>query len=280
MTGPQRRIDHLVHAVHDLDAAGDFYRRLGFRVGARNRHPWGTENRLIQFRTSFLELITLGRDRAIIPPHEPGRFSFGSFIRDYLREREGVAMLALDSPDARADAGRFAEAGIGAFAPFHFERKGRRPDGGETRVAFTLAFARDPGLPSAAFFVCQHHFPENFWDPAFQTHPNGATDIRAVTIASPEPEARSAFLSAFAGTRAGPFGTGVAVPLRNAARLIATAEGDGGGIVAFAVTLPDPARLAAELRPAATAHDIVDAGIVLRAQDAHGVDILLGPADG
>ena len=51
----------------------------------------------------------LGGHAADIPPHEPGRFSFGAFVRDYLREREGVAMLVLDSADARADASRFAE---------------------------------------------------------------------------------------------------------------------------------------------------------------------------
>jgi catechol 2,3-dioxygenase-like lactoylglutathione lyase family enzyme len=43
-----RRIDHIVAAVRDLDEAGDFYCRLGFQVGTRNEHPWGTENRLIQ----------------------------------------------------------------------------------------------------------------------------------------------------------------------------------------------------------------------------------------
>ena len=52
-----RGIDHLVLAVHDLDAAGDFYEKLGFRVGARNRHPWGTENRIVQFPHIFLELF-------------------------------------------------------------------------------------------------------------------------------------------------------------------------------------------------------------------------------
>ena len=41
-------IDHIVHAVRDLDAAGDFYRRLGFTVGARNIHPWGTHNRIVR----------------------------------------------------------------------------------------------------------------------------------------------------------------------------------------------------------------------------------------
>jgi catechol 2,3-dioxygenase-like lactoylglutathione lyase family enzyme len=35
-----RRIDHLVLAVRDLDAAADLYERVGSLVGARNRHPW------------------------------------------------------------------------------------------------------------------------------------------------------------------------------------------------------------------------------------------------
>ncbi|RYE71196.1 MAG: VOC family protein, partial [Hyphomicrobiales bacterium] len=52
-----RGLDHLVIGVADLDAAGAFYDDLGFRVGARNRHPWGTENRIVQFPGAFLELI-------------------------------------------------------------------------------------------------------------------------------------------------------------------------------------------------------------------------------
>jgi catechol 2,3-dioxygenase-like lactoylglutathione lyase family enzyme len=41
-------LDHVVHAVRDLDAAAELYRRLGFTVGARNRHAWGTHNHLVQ----------------------------------------------------------------------------------------------------------------------------------------------------------------------------------------------------------------------------------------
>jgi catechol 2,3-dioxygenase-like lactoylglutathione lyase family enzyme len=29
-------LDHIVHAVHDLDAAAEFYASAGFTVGARN----------------------------------------------------------------------------------------------------------------------------------------------------------------------------------------------------------------------------------------------------
>ena len=47
-------------AVHDLSKAADFYRALGFQVGARNRHPWGTENHVVQMPGSFVELIAIG----------------------------------------------------------------------------------------------------------------------------------------------------------------------------------------------------------------------------
>lgn len=195
-----RRIDHLVLAVHDLDAAGQVYEAMGFQVGGRNRHPWGTENRIIQFHSSFLELITLGED-ARITPHAPGVFSFGAFVRDYLAQREGLAMFVLDSDDAQADARAFASAGIGDYEPFFFERKGRRPDGAEAHVAFTLAFATDARLPDAAFFTCQQHFPDAFWTPAFQQHSNGASNVAAVTLGVEDPFAHTGFLTAFTGVQ-------------------------------------------------------------------------------
>jgi hypothetical protein len=273
MTEPRRRIDHLVHAVRDLDAAADLYRRLGFQVGARNRHSWGTENRLVQFRSSFIELITVG-EGAEIPPHAPGRFSFGAFVRDHLRDRQGLAMLVLDSDDARADAARFAAAGIGAFEPFFFERKGRRLDGSETRVAFTLAFAVDPGLPAASFFVCQQHFPESFWNPAFQQHPNGATDVRAATIAAPTPASHADFLTAFTGSAAQPSdGDGLRFALRNGAHLDLEARSGEAGLVGFAVTVPDPARQAGLLREAGIVPDSPGDHVTVAAAEAFGTGI-------
>lgn len=193
-----RRIDHLVVAVQDLDKAAAFYQRLGFQVGARNRHPWGTENRIVQLRSSFIELITVG-EGAEIAPHGAGTFSFGAFVRDYLARREGLAMLVLDSTDAKADAALFAREGIGSFELFTFERRGRRPDGQPVHVAFSLAFARDEQAPSAGFFVCQQHFPENFWNPDFQRHDNKAIDVTSVALVSSRPERHETFLSAFTG---------------------------------------------------------------------------------
>ncbi|QCO05854.1 VOC family protein [Azospirillum argentinense] len=278
MTFSHRRIDHLVLAVHDLDRAAAVYEGLGFQVGARNRHPWGTENRLIQFRSSFLELITIG-DGARIPPHAPGRFSFGAFVRDRLERREGLAMVVLDSTDAPADAAAFARTGIGRFEPFHFERKGRRPDGRETVVAFSLAFALDPRLPDTAFFVCQQHHPENFWNPAFQQHPNGALDVGSVTLEVPDPSEHADFLAGFTGSVGRPGGErGLVFPLRGGGRLIVASGAGASGGTSYRVATADPADVAERLRrrnmPLRTDGDAVTVGPA----EAFGVAIQFGTA--
>lgn len=278
-----RRIDHLVIAVRDLDAAADFYRRLGFQVGARNRHPWGTENRLVQFRTSFLELITTGDAPDTIAEHGARHFSFGAFIRDYLRRREGLAMLVLSSTDAKADAASFAAAGIGDFAPFHFARDARRPDGSATRVAFTLAFATDPGAPAAGVFTCQQHNPENFWNEAFQRHPNGATAITAATLSAARPGDHRAFLAAFSGAAPVARDNGLAVPLDRGRIEVAPAQGvqgvqeagsSGARWASFSVAVADPGRQAARLGDAGIPAATTGRRCVVPATAAHGVEIV------
>jgi hypothetical protein len=193
-----RGLDHLVLAVADLDVAGEHYRRMGFEVGPLNLHPWGTRNRLVQFPGAFLELIASGDGASPVPP--PGSFSFAFFVRDFIaRHGEGLAMLVLESRDAEADRLAFDAAGIGGFAPFFFERRGKRPDGSDTRVAFTMAFAAAPEITQAGFFACQHHEPQNFWAAPLQRHENGAEGIKGVTLLAERPARHIPFFEAFSG---------------------------------------------------------------------------------
>jgi uncharacterized protein YbjT (DUF2867 family) len=69
------------------------------------------------------------------------------------------------------------------------------------KLAFSLAFARDAGAPDIAFVACQHHYPENFWNPAFQAHRNGATGVVGVVMVAENPSDHHIFLSAFTGER-------------------------------------------------------------------------------
>jgi catechol 2,3-dioxygenase-like lactoylglutathione lyase family enzyme len=194
-----RGLDHVVHAVRDLEAAAEFYRRLGFTVGARNRHAWGTHNHLVQLPGFFVELLTVAE------PEKLGSdgFSalFGTFNRVFLKDQAGLSMLILESDDAVAEAARFRSAAIGVSDAMHFEREGKRPDGMTVKVGFSLAFARDAKAPAIGFAVCQQHFPENFWNSAFQQHPNTASGIGSAVLVAENPSDHHSFLSAYARGR-------------------------------------------------------------------------------
>ena len=193
-----RGLDHIVHAVRDLDAAATAYRRLGFSVGARNRHPWGTHNRLVQFSGFFIELLTVAEPEKL-GTDELSRL-FGAPSRDFLGRHEGFWALLLESRDAAGDAVQFAGASIAAAPVVRFEREGKRPDGTTVKVAFSLAFAHDTRA-DAGFAVCQQHFPEDFWNPAFQSHPNGVVAVAGVVMVAENPSDHHVFLSAFTGER-------------------------------------------------------------------------------
>ncbi|MBX6424825.1 MAG: VOC family protein [Variibacter sp.] len=195
-----RGLDHIVHAVRDLDAAGAAYESLGFTVGARNRHPWGTHNRIVQLPGFFIELLAVAEPERI-PAPGPRAPSFGAFNRDFLARGEGFSMLVLESRDAAGDAEAFRASGIGDFDVFRFEREGRKADGETGKVAFSLAFAADPQPARAGFFTCQQHWPENFWDPALQRHRNGARAVAGVVLVAENPTDHHIFLSAFVGER-------------------------------------------------------------------------------
>jgi catechol 2,3-dioxygenase-like lactoylglutathione lyase family enzyme len=192
-------LDHVIHAVRDLEAAAELYRRLGFTVGARNRHAWGTHNHLVQLPGFFVELLTVAE------PEKLGTDGlsalFGTFNRIFLKNQEGFSFLLLESENAATDAARFRSAGMGVSDAMRFEREGKRPDGSTVKVGFSLAFARDAKAPAVGFAVCQQHFPENFWNPAFQRHANTASSIEAAVLVADNPAEHHAFLSAFAGGR-------------------------------------------------------------------------------
>ncbi len=195
-----RGIDHIVHAVRDLDAAAALYRGLGFTVGGRNRHPWGTHNHIVQLPGFFIELLTLAE------PDKLGSdgFSqlFGAYNRDFLKSHEGLSLLILESRDADADEKDFRAAAIAASDVMRFEREGRRPDGSSVKLGFSLAFADDTRAPQIHFATCQQHYPENFWNPAFQKHANSASGIAGVVAVADKPEQHRAFMQAFAGAQA------------------------------------------------------------------------------
>jgi catechol 2,3-dioxygenase-like lactoylglutathione lyase family enzyme len=195
-----RGLDHIVHAVRELDAAAESYRKLGFTVGARNRHPWGTHNYIVQLPGFFIELLTLAE------PDKLGTdgFSklFAAYNRDFIERHEGLSMLILESRDAAADETAFRAAGIAASEVMKFEREGKRPDGKPVKLGFALAFAKVHHAPEINFATCRQLHPENFWNPAFQKHANGVSGIAGVVAVAGNPARHRSFMENFAGAAA------------------------------------------------------------------------------
>ena len=213
-----RGLDHVVAATRDLSTTASAWERAGFRLTPLARHPWGTENRLVQFDGSFVEILGIG-DGAEIPEATETAFSFGAYNRDFLAAHgDGPSMLVLESQDAAADRAAFAAAGLRTYDPFGFERVAVSPEGEERRVGFDLTFTGFTGAavePDMGFFTCRQRWPENFWREEYRQHPNGAVALAAVVLVAPDPSDFHEGLAAFAGVRefhASSYGLEIATP--------------------------------------------------------------------
>jgi catechol 2,3-dioxygenase-like lactoylglutathione lyase family enzyme len=195
-----RGLDHIVHAVRDLEAAAEFYRQAGFTVGARNKHTWGTHNHIVQLPGFFIEILTLA---------EPDKLGsdglsehFGRFNQSAIARGDGFSMLMLESSDIDMDAQEFSRSGIGSSSVLSFSRQAKTADGNTTNVGFSLVFARENASPNTGFALCQQHNPNAFWNSAFQTHANGAHAVSGVIFVAEQPMDHAGFLSAFSGVTA------------------------------------------------------------------------------
>lgn len=286
-----RGIDHIVHAVRDLDAAAALYRGLGVNVGARNRHPWGTHNHIIQFPGAFIELLTLAE------PDKLGAdgFSklFGAYTRDFLTRGEGLSLLILESRDARADEADFRAAKIAGSEVMRFEREARRPDGSVVKVAFSLAFADDALAPDIHFATCQQHYPENFWNPAFQKHANSASGIAGVTAVAQQPARHLNFMQSFAGAAAQTDGDGFTIATPRGTIEVTTPAAflhrygvkapdvaRGARLAAIRFATPDASLLQDAPEFAGLAGLYAGNAAVIGLQDAMGAVLVFEPAEG
>lgn len=285
-----RGLDHIVHAVRDLDRAAELYRRLGFTVGARNRHPWGTHNHIVQFGGCFIELL------AFVEPEKLGGDAisslFAAYNRDFAAAHEGLSMLILESQDSGHDVSDFRVAGIAASETLRFEREARRPDGSSVKVGFSLAFAEDRKAPQIHFATCQQHYPENFWNPAFQTHANSVTGIAAVVIVADDPAAHEAMLRSFSGAEAVPQeGAGFVLELPRGAIVVMTGAefmrrygvpapetGGGARLAALRFATANPAAARALIGAAGIPARHAGGALVVQPAAGLGATLLFGPA--
>lgn len=197
-------IDHPLLATRDINGLRNRLIALGFNMTPIGKHPWGTSTSLAMFDGCLLEIMGI-YDDSLIDKNPAGEFRFGRHVHAHLQQREGVALTALHSTDAQADAMRAAEAGFDVAGHLEFGRDVTLPDGTADRTKTTLALLPDQRFPRMSFFLCQQHRPELIYVPEWLSHPNKVTGISAVNIvASPsiQPELKARFAGLYDGFQA------------------------------------------------------------------------------
>ena len=162
-------VDHVIVAVHDLDAVARRYdEEFGLASVAGGRHPGhGTGNRIIPLGSSYIELM------AVVDRDEASASPLGSWMERRLAEvGEAPAALCLRTDDIEAAAQRTGRASL--------PMSRTRPDGVELTwdlVALDAALAE--GLP---FFIQWHVENEDHPGRALVEHRSKAVGIEWVEL--------------------------------------------------------------------------------------------------
>lgn len=260
---PISRIDHVIIAVKNLDAAATTYRRLGFTLTPRGLHEGkGTGNHCIMFKDSYIELLGI--------VDEVG--AKGRLADRVNAQGEGGMGIAYGADDADKAAAALRAAGIAAEDPNELSRP-LDLDGKRELVRFRNIMMPNLTLPNTMQFVCTHLTPEltrarHEW----QLHPNGATAISSITIATDDLARERAEAAKIHGDHL----TNTAIVFESRSELAkrygkALADQNRSGIVALNIRVNEPDATSAMLQMAKVPHDEIRDAVRVPGAAAHGV---------
>jgi hypothetical protein len=268
-------LDHAILSVPDLSAAEACWRSFGFRLTPLGRHATGgTANHCIMFGQAYIEIA--GQVDAGAPPTP-----FGAAIK---AKSGGIGFaLTLGDPDAAKAA--LAAGGIEASGPYALERP-LTLDGVTETVRFSnLTF--DAGLPGTLAFACAHLTPHltrarHEWE----LHPNGATGLRELIIASDDPaHFRKSLVALFGSGRVAGAPHGISAILSNTALGVMNSVGlkerfgtkaldglpEGDGLAALSICVNEPDAAASMLDAARVPYMETRHGLIVPAKATGGV---------
>lgn len=180
---PINRLDHIIIAVRDLDAAATAWRKLGLTLTPRGLHEGkGTGNHCIMFPDSYIELLGIVDETGA-----KGRLADRVNLRG-----EGGMGIAWGADDADIACKALRAQGIAAEDPNDLSRP-LDLDGKRDMVRFRNVMLPGLDLPGTMQFICTHLTPEltrarREW----MLHPSGATGITEVFVAADDiPAARA-----------------------------------------------------------------------------------------
>jgi len=167
-----RPLDHVVHAVPDLDAAADSYSGIGFTVTPRADHPFGTSNRLIVLENGYIEIVAV-TSRERLPAT-----GFGAQVAQALESGGGgITHFVFGSTDPPSEMTELGTDATGEI--FTFSRPAPQIDGGIVTARFECVLTH--GADDVGAFLCRHLAPEAVWNDHNVRHANSVRRLRRAT---------------------------------------------------------------------------------------------------
>ncbi len=263
---PLSRLDHVVIAVRNLDAAAKTYRGFGFNLTPRGLHEGkGTGNHCIMFGKTYIELLGVVDSSG----------AEGSLAQRVKARGEGGIAIAYGADDAGKACAALRAAGIDAEDPNDLSRP-LDLDGKRDMVRFRNVNMPGLKLPETMQFVCTHATPEltrarREW----QLHPSGATGLAKIIVAHDNPQDAAAEFKALFGTTGALDNATIATQTRAQIEKELGADALKGapahGIVGLRIRVNEIDAVAAMLDMGRIPHREATHRLIVPANAAHGV---------
>ena len=190
-------LDHVGYFVPDLDAAGRYLERLGFRVSLANVQtnadatgalkPSGTSNRLARLKRGFIEMLAATHDTPLAD-------QFKQAIARYC----GLHLIAFSADDMRAERARLMDAGFAMQEVIELKRRDRTLPG-TPEVHFSVLRPQPGVMAEGRVQWVRPHTPDTVWRAETITKENGVVGLTDMLICVDDPAAVAARYGRYAG---------------------------------------------------------------------------------
>jgi hypothetical protein len=190
-------LDHVGHFVSDPHAATQALLSAGFMAAPRSVQVnpdgdggvrlTGTGNVTSMFHHGYIETLYKTADTAL-----------GRELDTAMARYPGVHLAAFSVSDAAAAHRRLESSGFHAALPVHMERPVETEVGPDV-AKFTVARLEPGQMAEGRIQILTHHTEAAVWQPRWLSHPNGATALVDVVIATTNLDEVSGRFSRFLG---------------------------------------------------------------------------------
>jgi hypothetical protein len=194
--GEEIFLDHVGHFAADPEAASTALTRAGFFATPRSVQVGpdgaltGTGNVTSMFKSGYIEVLYKTADTAL-----------GRELDIAIARYAGVHLAAFSVSDASAAHRRLESSGFRVRPIAHMQRPVDTEAGPDT-AKFTVTRVERGEMAEGRIQILTHHTETAVWQPRWLTHPNGATGLLDVVIATADVEEAATRFARFLGRTA------------------------------------------------------------------------------